>query len=79
MIIQNEAPQLSNLSPGFSATTPLDANALNALGSNDPNNILAWTTVPAVPLENGGFANVTVKMNSGAGGPAQLSSPKEAR
>ncbi len=39
VIIQNEAPQLTNVSPGFSATTPLDTNALNALGPNDPDNI----------------------------------------
>ncbi len=54
VIIQNEAPQLSDLAPGFGANTPLDTAALNALGANDPNNILDWTTVPAVPLSNGG-------------------------
>ncbi len=60
VVIQNYAPQLSNLAPGFDAATPLDTNALNALGVNDPNNILANTTVPAVPLSTGGFANVAV-------------------
>ncbi|RWV81678.1 hypothetical protein GW17_00056881, partial [Ensete ventricosum] len=67
VIIQDYAPQLTNLAPGFSATTPLDNNALNALGPNDPNNILAWTTVPATPLSNGGFANVTVTEDRGLG------------
>ncbi len=46
VIVQNYAPSLDNLEPSFSADTPLDTSALNALGSNDPNNILAWTTVP---------------------------------
>ena len=65
VIIQNYAPSLDNLAPNFSADTPLDTAALNALGANDPNNILDWTTAPAVPLSNGGFENVTVTMNSG--------------
>ncbi len=63
MIVQNYAPELGSLAPNFTATTPLDNNALNALGPNDPNNILAWTTVPAVPLSNGGFANVSVTLD----------------
>jgi filamentous hemagglutinin family protein len=67
VVIQNEAPQLSDLAPNFGADTPLDTTALNALGADNPNNILAWTTVPAVPLSNGGFANVTITMNKGAG------------
>ncbi len=60
MIIQDYAPQLSGLAPGFGATTPLDSSKLNTLGTDDPDNILAWTTVPAVPLSDGGFANVSV-------------------
>ncbi len=32
VIIQDYAPQLSNLAPGFDATTPLNTTALNALG-----------------------------------------------
>jgi len=67
VIIQGEAPQLANLAPDFGATTPLNTTALNALGSNDPNNILAWTTVPAVPLSTGGFANVSVTVNNEVG------------
>ncbi len=47
VIIQNYAPQLGNLAPDFGAVTPLDANALKALGANNPDNILTWTTVPA--------------------------------
>ncbi len=60
VIIQNYAPQLSSVTPGFGANTPLDSAALNALGPADPNDILANTTVPAVPLSTGGFANVAV-------------------
>jgi filamentous hemagglutinin family protein len=60
VIVADKVPQLTDIAPGFSIDTPLDKVALNALGPNDPNNILAWTTVPASALSNGGFANVTV-------------------
>ncbi|MEW6435625.1 MAG: filamentous hemagglutinin family protein [Pseudomonadota bacterium] len=67
VIIQDYAPSLDQLTPDFGAGTPLNTAALNALGADDPDNILAWTTVPAVPLSNGGFANVTITMNRSAG------------
>ncbi|MEW6438257.1 MAG: filamentous hemagglutinin N-terminal domain-containing protein, partial [Pseudomonadota bacterium] len=67
VIIQDYAPSLDQLAPDFGADTPLNTAALNALGASDPDNILAWTTVPAVPLSNAGFANVTITMNRGGG------------
>ena len=59
---------MSDLASGFAADTPLDTAALNALGSSNPNNILAWTTIPAVPLTSGGFQNVTVDLEANQGG-----------
>jgi len=60
VILQNSAPQLSSLSPDFTANTPLDTTALNSLGSTDPNNVLATMVVPVNTLNSGGFANVSV-------------------
>ncbi|MEJ0004655.1 MAG: filamentous hemagglutinin N-terminal domain-containing protein [Pararobbsia sp.] len=60
VILQNNAPELSDLSPGFNAGTPLDTAALGALSSADPDNILANTVVPVEMLNNGGFANVDI-------------------
>jgi filamentous hemagglutinin family protein len=64
IILQNSAPQLSDLAPGFTATTPLDTAALGALGSFSPDDVLATTVVPVNTLNNGGFANVNVTENS---------------
>lgn len=63
VIIQDYAPALDTLAADFGAATPLDPAALNALGANDPDNILAWTTVPAVPLSTGGFQNISVTLD----------------
>ncbi|MEW6438757.1 MAG: filamentous hemagglutinin family protein [Pseudomonadota bacterium] len=63
VIIQDYAPSLDNLAPGFGADTPLNTAALTALGANDPDNVLAWTTVPAVSLSTGGFQNVSVTLD----------------
>ncbi|WP_233839096.1 filamentous haemagglutinin family protein [Paraburkholderia sp. ZP32-5] len=60
VIVQNTAPQLSNLAPDFSFSTVLDTAALNALAGTDPNNVLANQVVPAGTLSAGGFANVSV-------------------
>jgi filamentous hemagglutinin family protein len=60
VVLQNTAPQLSDVSPGFNADTPLDTAALNALGANNPNNIAAVQTIPVDTLNAGGFANVSV-------------------
>jgi filamentous hemagglutinin family protein len=68
IIFQNSAPQLTNLAPGFGATTPLDTAALNALGTSDPDNLLAWQTVPVNTLNAGGFSNVSVTVDSKQGG-----------
>ncbi len=64
IILQDNAPQLSDLSPNFSATTPLNTAALGALSSTDPDNVLATTVVPVNTLNSGGFANVNVTGNS---------------
>src|SRR5262249_44526277 len=60
VIIQDYAPQLSDLMPGFDAATPLDTGALDALGASDPDDVLANTIVPAALLGAGGFENVSV-------------------
>jgi filamentous hemagglutinin family protein len=61
VILQDDAPQLSDLfAAGFSADTPLDTAAFNALSNTDPNNLLATRVVPTDALSEGGFANVSV-------------------
>ena len=64
IILQDSAPQLSDLSPNFTATTSLNTAALGALSSTDPDNVLATTVVPVNTLNSGGFANVSVTGNS---------------
>jgi len=64
IILRNSAPQLSDLSPNFTAMTPLDTAALGTLSSTDPDNVLATTVVPVNVLNSGGFANVNVTGNS---------------
>ncbi|KDB08115.1 filamentous hemagglutinin family outer membrane protein [Burkholderia sp. lig30] len=59
-ILQDQAPQLAGLMPGFSIDTPLDATALQALSSTDPGNVLTTMVVPVATLNSGGFANLTV-------------------
>ncbi|GGF32203.1 hypothetical protein GCM10011611_42980 [Aliidongia dinghuensis] len=58
--IRDQAPDLGALAPDFGAGTALDTAALTALGASNPDNVLAWTTVPADTLNSGGFANVTI-------------------
>ncbi|MGZ2747138.1 filamentous haemagglutinin family protein [Burkholderia stagnalis] len=66
-ILQDQAPQLAALLPGFSIDTPLDRIASQAPAGNDPNNLLATMTVPVATLNNGGFANVSVTQDKTAG------------
>ncbi|MBI0329112.1 filamentous haemagglutinin family protein [Burkholderia plantarii] len=67
VILQDQAPLLSDLSPNFSASTALDPTALGALSSTDPNNVLATTVVPTSTLTNGGFSNLNVTEDKTAG------------
>ncbi|WGS45968.1 filamentous hemagglutinin family protein [Burkholderia sp. JSH-S8] len=66
-ILQDQAPRLAVLLPGFSIDTPLDRVASQALAGNDPNNLLATMTVPVATLSDGGFANVSVTQDKTAG------------
>ncbi len=66
-ILQDNAPQLGALMPGFSIDTPLDKNASQALSGNDPNNLQATRVVPVAVLNNGGFANLNVTEDKNAG------------
>lgn len=69
VILQNEAPQLGALMPGFSIDTRLDPSASAALAANDPDNLPATQVVPVATLNRGGFAslNVTGDKNAGKG------------
>jgi filamentous hemagglutinin family protein len=60
VILQDSAPELSDVAAGFGANTPLDTAALGALPVSDPNNLLATIVVPVNTLNEGGFANVSV-------------------
>lgn len=60
VVLQDNAPQLADIVPGFSIDTPLDNTALQALPANDPRNVLTTTVVPVATLNNGGFANLNV-------------------
>ncbi|WP_437341006.1 filamentous haemagglutinin family protein [Burkholderia paludis] len=60
IVLQDNAPQLADIAPGFSIDTPLDKTALQALPANDPRNVLTTTVVPVATLNNGGFANLNV-------------------
>lgn len=66
-ILQDGAPQLSALMPGFSIDTQLDKNASQSLSGNDPNNLQATRVVPVATLNNGGFANLSVTEDKNAG------------
>lgn len=66
-ILQDSAPQLSALMPGFSIDTPLDKGAPQSLAANDPNNLPATRVVPVATLNNGGFANLNVTEDKNAG------------
>ncbi|WP_175872227.1 filamentous haemagglutinin family protein [Burkholderia sp. BCC0397] len=60
VVLQDNAPRLADIAPGFSIDTPLDKTALQALPANDPRNVLTTTVVPVATLNNGGFANLNV-------------------
>ncbi|GAB2916049.1 hypothetical protein GCM10027093_63190 [Paraburkholderia jirisanensis] len=67
VILQDTAPQLSDLLPGFSADTPLTAASLGSLSSTDPNNLFATTVVPVGMLNDGGFSNVSISEDNAKG------------
>ncbi|MCX4161663.1 MULTISPECIES: filamentous haemagglutinin family protein [Paraburkholderia] len=60
VVLQDTAPQLDDLAPGFSIDTSLNTTALNALPATDPDNILATMVVPVDTLNSGGFATLNV-------------------
>ncbi|WP_244136084.1 MULTISPECIES: filamentous haemagglutinin family protein [unclassified Burkholderia] len=65
--LQNSAPLLDEIAPGFSIDTPLDQKTLQALPATDPRNVLANTVVPVATLNNGGFANLNVTEDKAGG------------
>nr|WP_157687278.1 filamentous haemagglutinin family protein [Burkholderia lata] len=67
VVLQDNAPQLADIAPGFSIDTPLDKTALQALPANDPRNVLTTTVVPVATLNNGGFANLNVTEDKSGG------------
>ncbi|MEK7984588.1 filamentous hemagglutinin family protein [Burkholderia contaminans] len=67
VVLQDKAPQLADIAPGFSIDTPLDKTALQALPANDPRNVLTTTVVPVATLNNGGFANLNVTEDKAGG------------
>ncbi|MFL9888422.1 filamentous hemagglutinin family protein [Paraburkholderia agricolaris] len=67
IILQNSAPSLNTLTPGFTNDTPLNPTALAALSSTDPNNVLATMVVPVDTLNNGGFSKVSITEDISAG------------
>ncbi|MBZ5791222.1 filamentous hemagglutinin family protein [Burkholderia contaminans] len=66
-ILQDNAPQLGALMPGFSIGTPIDKTAYQSLAANDPNNLPTTQVVPVAKLNNGGFANLNVTEDKDAG------------
>ncbi len=69
VIVQDQAPQLTDLLPGFSIDTPLVASASPAptMAAADPDNLLTTMVVPAATLNRGGFANLSVTEELTAG------------
>ncbi|MDR0240815.1 MAG: filamentous hemagglutinin family protein [Burkholderia sp.] len=67
VVLQDNAPQLADIAPGFSIDTPLDKTALQALPATDPRNVLTTTVVPVATLNNGGFANLNVTEDRSGG------------
>nr|WP_323120568.1 filamentous haemagglutinin family protein [Burkholderia alba] len=67
VILQDSAPQLGSVAPGFSIDTPLDAAASNSLSGTDPNNLLATMVVPVDTLNAGGFSKLSVKEDKTGG------------
>lgn len=60
VVLQDNAPSLDEVTPGFSIDTPLDTKTLQALPAADPRNVLSTTVVPVATLNSGGFANLNV-------------------
>ncbi|WP_396332882.1 filamentous haemagglutinin family protein [Burkholderia anthina] len=69
VIVQDQAPQLTDLLPGFSIDTPLVTSASPAptMAAADPNDLLTTMVVPAATLNRGGFANLSVTEDLTAG------------
>ncbi|MEN8514462.1 filamentous haemagglutinin family protein [Burkholderia sp. RS02] len=67
VVLQDNAPHLADIAPGFSIDTPLDKTALQALPATDPRNVLTTTVVPVATLNNGGFANLNVTEDRSGG------------
>ncbi|AOK19328.1 filamentous hemagglutinin [Burkholderia cepacia] len=67
VVLQDNAPRLDEVAPGFSIGTPLDTKTLQALPATDPRNVLSTTVVPVAKLNNGGFANLNVTEDKDAG------------
>ncbi|HDR9583596.1 TPA: filamentous hemagglutinin family protein [Burkholderia stabilis] len=66
-ILQDNAPQLGALMPGFSIGTPIDKTAYQSLAANDPNNLLTTQIVPVAKLNSGSFANLNVSEDKNTG------------
>ncbi|AOJ66218.1 filamentous hemagglutinin [Burkholderia ubonensis] len=60
VVLQDNAPRLDEVAPGFSIDAPLDTKTLQALPATDPRNVLSTTVVPVATLNDGGFANLNV-------------------
>ncbi|GLU31844.1 hypothetical protein Busp01_16860 [Trinickia caryophylli] len=60
VILQDRAPQLGGIAPGFNVVTALDPSAFAGLSSTDPDNVLATTVVPVRTLNEGGFSKLAV-------------------
>ncbi|WP_412528382.1 filamentous haemagglutinin family protein [Burkholderia lata] len=67
VVLQDKAPKLADIAPGFSIDTPLDKTALQALPATDPRNVLTTSVVPVATLNNGGFANLNVTEDRSGG------------
>lgn len=66
-ILQDQAPQLDELAPGFSSNTPIDKTALQNVAATDPRNVLTTMVVPVAALNAGGFSNVNVTQDKDGG------------
>ncbi|OMG71673.1 filamentous haemagglutinin family protein [Burkholderia ubonensis] len=66
-ILQDRAPQLDDLAPGFSSGTPIDKAALQNVAAADPRDVLTTMVVPVAVLNGGGFSNVSVTQDTHGG------------
>ncbi|RQS65157.1 filamentous hemagglutinin N-terminal domain-containing protein [Burkholderia sp. Bp8963] len=67
VILQDQAPPLDDLMPGFSIDTPLAGSASPTPAASDPQSLLTTMVVPVATLNNGGFANLSVTEDYTAG------------